>query len=171
MKVRTLLAAFAALGLLALTAVGLGAWTGSASGAGGGDPPPTVAVAELSANGVVVAFFKDVHIASGYAASELELGPKGTTLPVKRRPPSILLSHGMTTDMELSAWHEAALAGEASGKRNAVLTLYASDFTPVARWTLSNAWPSRYDLDGDLGGDPPIESITLVGDLLHRVSP
>jgi phage tail-like protein len=92
----------------------------------------------------------------------------------KLKPPTIELKRAMTGGMELWAWREAALSGQAAGvKKNCALIMFDGTGKPVARYVLTNAWPSRLELLGLKAGspEPPMEAVTLVADAIRRVAP
>ena len=98
---------------------------------------------------------------------EAEGLPTGTSalkkLPGKRTPPTITLKRGKNSSTELWAWHEAAVEGQAASAKRASLVMFAADGTPVARYHLAQAWPSKLDSGGSKAG-APIEALTLVCD-------
>jgi phage tail-like protein len=170
MKVRTLLSAFAALGLLGLVGAGVGAWTSNAVGAGG-DPPALVTHFALVLDGNPIASFGDLELRSGVVdPSDLELAQTGGVRPFKRTPPTVTLKRGLTSDMELSAWHELALTGAASAQKDVSLVMYDATGAPVARYELQNAWPATLELKSS-ATEVLMESVTLVADRIQRVSP
>lgn len=170
MKVRALLVAFTALGLLALAAAGVGVWTSNAVGAGG-DPPAVVTRFALELNGNPIASFGDLELRSGVVEpTDLELAQTGGVKPFRLAPPTVTLKRGLTGDLELSAWHELALTGAASTRKNVSLVMYDATGAPVARYELQNAWPAKLELNGGTG-EVLMESVTLVADHIQRVSP
>ena len=80
------------------------------------------------------------------------------------------LGRGLSTDMQLSAWHELALAGAESARRTVSLVMYDATGGTVARYDLQNAWPAKLELTG-AGADVLMETVTLVADHIMRVSP
>jgi phage tail-like protein len=94
-------------------------------------------------------------------------------LPGKRVPPTVTLRRGMSRDMQIAAWQEAALAARpGEGRKAAMLTMFANDGTPVARYQLENAWPSKVEISAVAGaGDLLYETVTLSCDAARRVAP
>jgi phage tail-like protein len=100
------------------------------------------------------------------------------------RTPSIVLSSG-TSRQELWAWHEAVLQGNmAAARRSAVVVAYDGKGRPVARYVLTNAWPSKVKVGSgtsqDLaaakkkaasGGSVAMETLTLTCEHIQRVAP
>lgn len=171
MKKRTLVSAFAALGLLALAVAGVGALTSNAVGAGG-DPPSGVTVFALEVNGNTLGFFSDLDLTSEVKPTSVGAGTKTSFVPSKTSnpPPTVTLVRGLSSDLELSAWHELAVAGDPSARRNAAIVLFDATLTPVARYNLENAWPAKLELNRG-PSDVMMESVTLVADRIHRVAP
>ena len=115
MKKRTFLSASVVLGLLALGAAGLGAWTSSAAGADADPEPVGAARFAITIDGVQIGLFSELALRSGFEPSQLALGAKGVTLPAKSTPPTVTLKRGHSSSMEMWAWHEAARSGAAAG--------------------------------------------------------
>jgi phage tail-like protein len=101
-------------------------------------------------------------------------GPTVSKLPGKQKPQTIVLRRGMTGGMELWAWHQAVRAGQAAAaRRNCTLVMFNSTGKPVARYFLTNAWPSKVELAGLKAGSGEVltETVTLVAESLQRVAP
>ena len=175
MKSRTLLAVL--VGGAVLIAGAVGAWTSSSEGAGGGVGNPNAAINavlfELAVEGNTVALFPEIELVSGIAPADLELVIRGgeaqLKLPGKRTPPTLTLKRGMTTSLELVAWHERAQLDNGAARKNAVLTAYNVSGDPVARWNLTNAWPSRLQVNTLQAGELT-ETVTLVSERIERVA-
>ena len=88
-------------------------------------------------------------------------------------PPTIVLKRGKSTSMEMWSWHEAARTGQMSAARkNASLVMYDYEGKPVARYHLTNAWPSKIEIGSLKAGASEVlmESVTMVCDHIQRVS-
>jgi len=176
MKSRTLPAVL--LGAL-LAAGAIGAWTSASQGATPGDDALTAARFELSIDGVSIGAFSELAgISSGIEAEDVEyVNRDGTVtlkLPGKRTPPTVVLKRGMTRSLEMAAWHELVILGDvAAARKNVTITTYNAVGDPVARWNLEAAWPAKVEINGLKAdtGSVLIETVTLVCDRLHRVSP
>jgi phage tail-like protein len=180
MKSRTLLAAL--LGGVILVAGAVGAWTSASQGAGApiGNPidPLSAARFELSIDGHSIAVFSKLEgIVSGFDRNELEVvtrrGEPELKIPGKRMPQTITLSRGMTGSIELAAWHELVILGDvAAARRNVSLTMYDTTGDPVARYHLTNAWPSKLEIGGLSAGASQLilETVTLSAEFIQRVS-
>jgi phage tail-like protein len=178
MHSRKLLAAL--LGAAILIAGAVGAWASVPAGAA---PAPdanglTAARFELTIDGHSVAVFQElVGIVSGTGASDLSLVTKGENtvlrLPGKRTPPSITLKRGMTRNIEMAAWHELVVLGDtAAATKNVSVTVYNRKGDPVARYHLTNAWPSRVEIttENSAAGGVLEETVTFVSEFMQRVS-
>jgi hypothetical protein len=86
---------------------------------------------------------------------------------------SIVLKKGLSEDLALSSWHQAATTQLTGYKKNVVLIFYNTDGSPVARFNLNNAWPAEYHLSALKAGSSEIiyETVTLTGTSFQRVSP
>ena len=134
-----------------------------------------ITVFTLTVDGRQVASFADlVSLTSGADPSTLvsTSGEKivKTLLPSNRMPDSVVLRRGLSDSLELAAWHDLVLDGDVAGARkNATLTMYQSDGTPVARYHLENAWPSKIDSASLTSGGTSFvsETVTLVCDRIR----
>jgi phage tail-like protein len=93
-------------------------------------------------------------------------------LPAKRTPPTVTLERGLTSDTALWAWREAALAGAAGGRKGADLVMFDAEGTPVARYHLEQAWPSKLEIGALEAGASEVlmETVTIVCEKIQRVS-
>ena len=95
-------------------------------------------------------------------------------LPGRTKWGNIQLKRGFTQDMEMSSWLEAAQAGAAgSGRRNASVIMYSQEGRAVARYNLTNAWPSKIEIGALKAGASEVlmESVTLTAERIERVAP
>jgi phage tail-like protein len=180
MKSRTLLAAL--LGGVILIAGAFGAWTSSSQGAAAPDDNPndalTAARFELSIDGHSIAVFSELDgIVSGFDRNELEVvtrrGEPELKIPAKRMPQTVTLSRGMTRNIEMAAWHELVILGDvAAARRNVSLTMYDTTGDPVARYHLTNAWPSKLEIGALKAGASEVllETVTITAEFIQRVS-
>jgi phage tail-like protein len=88
----------------------------------------------------------------------------------------VVLTRGTPTtphrNLEIFAWHEAVVVGQLRSAKDAVITVYGANGQPVARYHLENAWPSKVKLGlKSRVSEASHETVTLVCDELHRVSP
>ena len=152
MKRRALFPVLIAGGLLAVAIAGAAFATSNRSLPAGSPADPLAAARfSLVIDGVEIAAFGELKgISSGVDPVELITtnGDRNvrTLLPNKRAPDSVVLSRGLTSGMELQAWHDLVLNGDvAAARKNTSLVMYAPDGTPVAKYNLDNAWPSKLD--------------------------
>lgn len=95
-------------------------------------------------------------------------------LPGKRKPPTLTLKRGKNNSMELWLWHEAVLMGDIiAARKSCSLVMYATDGTPVARYHLEMAWPSKLEVGALKAGSSEVlwETVTLVCEHIQRVAP
>ena len=95
-------------------------------------------------------------------------------LPGKRKPPTLTLKRGKNQSMELWLWHEAVLMGDIiAARKSCSLVMYATDGTPVARYHLEMAWPSKLEIGALKAGASEVlmETVTLVCEMIQRVAP
>jgi phage tail-like protein len=85
---------------------------------------------------------------------------------------TILLSRTQSGDTRIRLWYQSAIQNSYTGRKNCVLRMHSSN-TPVARYHLENAWPSKIEI-GSLtsgGSRQLLETVTLVCEDIQRVSP
>lgn len=95
-------------------------------------------------------------------------------LPGRRKPPTVVLKRGKTAGVELWAWHQTVLLGDImAARKSASLVMYSSDNRPVARYYLSDAWPSKIEIGALKAGSSEVlmETVTLVCENIQRVAP
>jgi phage tail-like protein len=94
-------------------------------------------------------------------------------LPGKAKPATLVLKRGKNSSMELWAWHEAVLMGDiVAARKSCSLVMYATDGTPVARYHLEQAWPSKLEIGALKAGSSEVlmETVTIVSERIQRVS-
>jgi phage tail-like protein len=95
-------------------------------------------------------------------------------LPGKRKPPTLTLKRGKNQSMELWMWHQAVLEGDIiAARKSCSLVMYATDGSPVARYYLEMAWPSKLEVGALKAGASEVlmETVTLVCEHIQRVAP
>ena len=165
---------FALLFGLLLTVAAVGAWTATSQGAAAPPDDITAARFEIVIDGRSIATFAELQgITSGYDIDFIESDGRRLAVPGKRPPPTVTLKRGMTSDLELAAWHELAMSDWSAARKNASLVMYDATGTPVARYSLENAWPAKLEIGSLRVGSSSVvmETVTLVCDHLQRVSP
>jgi phage tail-like protein len=95
-------------------------------------------------------------------------------LPGQKKPPTLTLKRGKNQSMELWLWHEAVLMGDImAARKSCSLVMYATDGTPVARYHLEMAWPSKLEVGALKAGASEVlmETVTIVCEHIQRVAP
>jgi phage tail-like protein len=86
---------------------------------------------------------------------------------------NVTLKRGVSASLELSNWHLQVVRGQiASARRNVIIVVLDEAGQDVARFQVSDAWPTKYD-PGDLnatGNEVFIESLELANEGIERVS-
>ena len=131
----------------------------------------------LEIDGVAAAFFKE---GSGFDSSvevieHRENGKGGKEvirkLPGRAKWSDIVLKRGSTDDMSLWDWHKMILDGDVwSARKNMSIVVYDTKFSEVARFNVTNAWPSKWkgpDLN-TTNNQVAIEEITISHEGLVR---
>ena len=178
MKRRTLLFVLAVGALLAVAVAGAAFATSNRSMPDPIPPDPSIVRFVLTADGHDVASFRDLVTMSSGADPATLVSTSGdrnvrTLLPAKRSPDFVVLQHALTTSTEIQAWHDLVLNGDVAGARkDTTLTMYAADGTPVARYHLENAWPSKLELGELESGTTQLvmETVTVVCDRISRLT-
>jgi phage tail-like protein len=133
---------------------------------------------ELQIDGFSMAQFSElsgisstVEVVDYLASNDKELSLK--KLPGKRNPPTITLKRGMCKNVELNAWHELVVLGDVAGARKSCsLTMYNTKGDPVAKYNLTEAWPSKIEVGALKAGASEVlfETVTIVCEFIQRVS-
>src|SRR5688572_23113648 len=59
----------------------------------------------------------------------------------------VVLRHGLNADISMAAWHELVILGDvAAARKSCSLTMFDAENRPVARYHLTNAWPSKMEV-------------------------
>jgi phage tail-like protein len=133
----------------------------------------------LQVDGASIATFDElVAITTEVEPVELVQNPADPSplkkLPGKRKPPTLTLKRGKAQDTTLWAWHEQVLAGNVlQARHNASLVMFATDGTPVARYHLENAWPTKLEIGALRAGstDQLVETVTIQAERIKLVAP
>ena len=92
-------------------------------------------------------------------------------LPGLTRHSNVVLKRGITHSLDLYQWHRAVVEGRTSdARRNVVVVLSDETGNDVARFTLRNAWPTKYvgpSLNAD-GNEMAVETLELTHEGLER---
>jgi phage tail-like protein len=95
-------------------------------------------------------------------------------MPGRIKPATLTLKRGKNQSMELWLWHEAVLMGDMmAARKSCSLVMYSTDATPVARYYLENAWPSKLEVGALKAGASEVlmETVTIVCEHIQRVAP
>jgi phage tail-like protein len=83
----------------------------------------------------------------------------------------ITLKRGITANMDFYDWRKLVEQGKVDQARVSVtITMMAQDYTPIAEWTLENAWPSKItgpSIKAD-ANEIGIEELTIVHEGITR---
>jgi phage tail-like protein len=143
------------------------------AGSGGGQPI-TAARFSLTVDGVEIAQFSELLGIASEAVSDDFASQILKRLPGKPKPARVILRRALTADTQIATWHDAAVAGgTGSAAKNAVLTIFAIDGTPVAKYDLANAWPAKLEIGAVEDGSSQMlfETVTVGCERLQRVAP
>ncbi len=103
----------------------------------------------LSADGVAIASFSEISgITTEVGVIEhRESGDDGVRIikcKGESKPNELKFKAALTTDRHMEGWLEAVEAGQMEAARKSCsLVMYDSTNTPVARYYLENAWPTK----------------------------
>jgi len=122
-------------------------------------------------DGVAQADFQQVLLPE-LAISTMEFREGGDAERLVRKAPglpsfsNLLLKRGFAGSLELYQWWQQAMQGDENCRRNVTIALLDEQRNPVARWRLSNAFPTRYTfspLDA-MDGSELVECLELAFD-------
>jgi phage tail-like protein len=103
-----------------------------------------------------------------------EYGDSDLPLVMKPRPAgmsrTLTLSRPRSTDVKLQTWYRSSQS--TAGRKNAVLIVYDTQGAPLARYHLTNAWPSKLEIGSVTAGNSTqlMETVTIVSERIQRVS-
>jgi hypothetical protein len=124
--------------------------------------------AEAGQNDALTAARFSITIDGYEVASFSELA----TFDPKARSPTLVLRGGRSATAALWAWHEAAQAGQmAAARKSAVLVGYDRSGRAVARYHLTDAWPSKISIGRDRRGGKLAESLVIACRRVQRAAP
>ena len=131
----------------------------------------------LEVDGLQLANFSEVSL--GAALTEVVEYRDGADksgvrkLPGLTRYSNVTLKRGITSSLELYQWHRMVAEGRAADARRNVLVILSDETgNDVARFSLRNAWPVKYEaptFSAD-GNEVAIEIIELTHEGLERES-
>jgi phage tail-like protein len=141
-------------------------------------PPETVTELSnvffvLEVDGVARGAFSDMTIVSELQGPTHIDDAADSPAGAERISATVALVRQQDEDAVMFAWHEAVVDGSINAARkNCSITVFSSSGTPVARYRIENAWPSRIQV-GPVGVSPTgmlLESVTLMCDAVRRVA-
>jgi phage tail-like protein len=131
----------------------------------------------LEVDGLQLANFSEVSL--GAAVTEVveyrEGGDKSAarTLPGMTKFSNVTLKRGITSSLELYQWHRMVAEGRTTdARRNVAVILSDETGNDVARFTLRNAWPVKYEAPSfnASGNEVAMEIIEIAHEGLTRES-
>jgi phage tail-like protein len=125
----------------------------------------------ISIDGVQIASFSELQ----GIASSIELVPSddGPLLGRETKTFSVVLRRGLNRDISMATWHELVILGDvAAARKSCSLTMYDTEGNPVARYHLTNAWPSKIEIGSLKAGASEVlmETVTMTCEFIQRVS-
>jgi phage tail-like protein len=95
-------------------------------------------------------------------------------LPGRLKWTPITLKRGITSNLDIWDWRQSVVEGKISDARKAAsIIAYDDAATPIARWDLTNAWPSKVtgpEFDST-SGNIMFEEVTIVFEGVVRKAP
>ncbi len=94
-------------------------------------------------------------------------------LPGRLKWNDVTLKRGITAQMDIWDWRAMVEKGDLNTARtNASIVMYSRDMSPVARWDLTNAWPSKVTgpTQKSDSNEFGVEEIVIVAEGYDRVS-
>ena len=92
-------------------------------------------------------------------------------IPGRLKFTDVTLKRGVTKDMQIWKWRKSVEDGDIVGARkNATITVYDQSLAAVAKWNLTNAWPSKVSgpsLSSD-GSSVGVEELSVVFEFMVR---
>lgn len=92
-------------------------------------------------------------------------------IPGRLKWTEVSLKRGITSAMDIWEWRDLVVQGNMdTARKNCTITMLDRNYTPVAIWHFTNAWPSKCtgpSLKSD-GNDIGVEEVTLVHEGLYR---
>ena len=90
-------------------------------------------------------------------------------LPGRPKAGEVTLTRGLTADRSFESWVTALRADERTARKAGAIIVYDVEGSPVRRYRLVNAWPSKLEIGALETGDTSIltERLTLVYETLE----
>jgi phage tail-like protein len=131
----------------------------------------------LEIDGLQAAGFSDVHIGET-TVSVIEYREGSDPAHVRKLPGltktgDVTLKRGVTTSLDLANWFHQGVNGQIAGsRRNVAIVVQDEAGADVARFIVSQAWPTKY-VTSDLhaqGNEVLIETLELANEGIERVA-
>jgi hypothetical protein len=147
---------------LALVGASTAWWAVPAPAVASAPRPIAAASIRLAVEGTEVASFDQLLALT----SALDGSPPAAAV----RRFSVVLRRPATASLEISGWHLAALRGDESARKDAVLTMHTPDGRTVMRYVLTRAYPSKLELATSDASEVLMETVTITCDQLERAA-
>lgn len=131
----------------------------------------------LELEGVVAGYFTECNgIGSEHEVVEQKVVDKQgheiiRKLPGRLKFTDVTLKRGITSDLQIWDWRDKVVKGVVKdARKNITITMLSRDYTPVAIWHFTNAWPSKVSgpsLKAD-SNDIGVEELTIVHEGMYR---
>jgi phage tail-like protein len=171
---KTSFAVFAALLTLALPVADTSAQSVAAARGGPTTTAPlTAARFELTLDGHSLAVFPElVAITSTAALPDAPTSPLNT-VGTPNGTQTLTFRRAMTRNIEIAAWHELVKLGDvAAARKSFSITAYDAAGTPVARYHVTDGFPSKLEVTTLKAGASEVlmETVTFTCEFIQRVS-
>lgn len=154
-----------------LVAVSLFLATLPAAGAARPDSPAAPVFALVIPNAAPIVLQNCSEIGSENAIVEVRSGgdPSETQkIPGALTVLNITCSRQLSDDKSLAVWRQIVVEASGAYRRDGSLVLYDNARHEVARWNLTNAWPSRLIVHVDQDNAVAMETVTLAVEAIVR---
>jgi phage tail-like protein len=133
-------------------------------------------VCQLFIEGVTAGYFLEFHdLGVEYEVlSHKIVGPTGQEIseksPGRRKIKKVILKRQISVNLDIWDWRKTVEDGDvASARANATIQALNTDYSVLATWNLTNAWPLSVVSERDVNG-VNYEVVTIVCEELVRVS-
>jgi phage tail-like protein len=126
----------------------------------------------LTVDGIEIAQFSELIAITSEAEPDDLVGAVLKKLPGKRTP-TVTLRRPLSTDTQMSAWHDAARESRTKdAHKNAALVMYDTAGEPVARYHLEKAWVPKIEIGAVRAGTSAVltETVTIACERAQRLA-
>jgi phage tail-like protein len=138
-----------------------------------GEDPKLAVNFSLELNGAVLGYFSEcTGMGSESEIIEHKIVDEGGNEIIRKIPGRIRFYNvecyrGVTSSLDLWQWRKLVEDGDMTqARKNAEIVMYNKSYNPLARWTLSNTWPSALVFGVDAGS--AVEYVVLVSENTTR---